>query len=123
MNQQDDIIRMAREAGARPQQNKNCDVEYLMTRASLEHLVALATAAEREEAKWDVHSCGPTCTKPACVAIREAVAAERKACEALHDHEAVMAPIGNSAWGEAYQDGWGQGTAAYREAIRARGQA
>ena len=43
---------------------------------------------------------------------------ERKACEALHDHEDVQAPIGNSAWGEAYQEGWGQGTAAYRDAIR-----
>ena len=48
--------------------------------------------------------------------------AEREACEALHDHEDVQAPVGNSSWGEAYQEGWGQGTAAYREAIRARGQ-
>ena len=48
---------------------------------------------------------------------------ERAACEALHDHEDVQAPVGNSSWGEAYQEGWGQGTAAYLEAIRARGQA
>ena len=48
---------------------------------------------------------------------------EREACEALHDHEDVQAPIGNSSWGEAYQEGWAQGTAAYLEAIRARGQA
>ena len=48
---------------------------------------------------------------------------ERKTCEALHDHEDVQAPVGNSSWGEAYQEGWGQGTAAYRDAIRARGQA
>jgi hypothetical protein len=47
---------------------------------------------------------------------------EREACEALHDHEDVQAPIGNSSWGEAYQEGWGQGTAAYLDAIRARGQ-
>ena len=45
---------------------------------------------------------------------------EREACEALHDHEDVQAPVGNSSWGEAYQEGWGQGTAAYLEAIRAR---
>lgn len=45
---------------------------------------------------------------------------ERKVCEALHDHEDVLAPVGNSAWGEAYQEGWGQGAAAYRDAIRAR---
>ena len=48
--------------------------------------------------------------------------AEREACKALHDHEDVQAPIGNSSWGEAYQEGWGQGTAAYRNAIQARGQ-
>jgi hypothetical protein len=48
---------------------------------------------------------------------------EREACEALHDHEDVQAPIGNSSWGEAYQEGWGQGTAAYRDAIKARGRA
>jgi hypothetical protein len=41
----------------------------------------------------------------------------------LHDHEDVLAPVGNSAWGEAYQDGWAEGTAAYWKAIRARGQA
>jgi hypothetical protein len=46
--------------------------------------------------------------------------AEREACEALHDHEDVQAPIGNSSWGEAYQEGWAQGTAAYRDAIKAR---
>jgi hypothetical protein len=49
--------------------------------------------------------------------------AEREACEALHDHEDVLAPVGNSSWGEAYQEGWGQGTSAYRDAIKARGQA
>jgi len=48
---------------------------------------------------------------------------EREACEALHDHEDVLAPIGASSWGEAYQEGWAEGTAAYCEAIRARGQA
>ena len=50
-------------------------------------------------------------------------AAEREACEALYDHEDVQAPVGNSAWGEAYQEGWIAGAQAYREAIRARGQA
>lgn len=49
-------------------------------------------------------------------------AKEREACEALHEHEDVQAPVGNSLWGEAYQEGWAQGTAAYRAAIRARGE-
>ena len=47
-------------------------------------------------------------------------AAEREACKALHQHEDVLAPVGNSAWGEAYQEGWAAGTAAYRDAILAR---
>lgn len=50
-------------------------------------------------------------------------AAEREACQALQQHEDVLAPVGNSAWGEAYQEGWAAGTAAYLAAIRARGQA
>ena len=50
-------------------------------------------------------------------------AAEREACEALYAHDDVQAPVGNSAWGEAYQEGWIAGARAYREAIRARGQA
>lgn len=46
-------------------------------------------------------------------------AAEREECAALHGHPDVLAPVGNSAWGEAYQEGWINGTAAYRDAIRA----
>jgi hypothetical protein len=38
-----------------------------------------ALAQERERLKWDVHSCGPTCKRYACVAVREAVQAEREA--------------------------------------------
>lgn len=39
-----------------------------------------AIAEEREKYKWDIHSCGPTCKRYACVSMREAVAAEREAC-------------------------------------------
>jgi hypothetical protein len=48
---------------------------------------------------------------------------EREAIQELHQHEDVLAPVGNSAWGEAYQEGWASGTRAYLEAIRARGEA
>jgi hypothetical protein len=82
---------MAREAGGRAQQNKNCDVEYLMSADALKAFEALVRADEREQAI------------------------------ALQQHEDVLAPIGHSAWGEAYQEGWAEGTAAYRDAIRARG--
>jgi len=43
----------------------------------------LVRADEVEKYKWDIHSCGPTCTKVACVAMREAVEAEREACAKL----------------------------------------
>jgi len=36
----------------------------------------------------------------------------------LYESEDVLAPVGNSAWGEAYQEGWISGAQAYREAIR-----
>ena len=47
-------------------------------------------------------------------------ALEREECAALHGHPDVLAPVGNSAWGEAHQEGWINGTAAYRDAIRAK---
>lgn len=40
---------MARSVGARPQQNKNCDVEYLMDAGALERFDELVRADEREE--------------------------------------------------------------------------
>ena len=43
-----DIIKMAREAGAWSQQFKNRDVEYVMSAESLERFAALVAAAERE---------------------------------------------------------------------------
>jgi len=70
---------------------------------------------------WDEKSGLCVLTKAELERLVEFVRAdEREACEALHDHEDVLAPVGNSAWGEAYQEGWGQGAAAYRDAIRAR---
>ena len=33
----------------------------------------------------DIHSCSHLCSRPACLAIREAVAAEREACAAIAD--------------------------------------
>jgi hypothetical protein len=42
-------------------------------------------ADEQEKYKWDIHSCGPTCKRYACVAMREAVEAEREALLDLVD--------------------------------------
>jgi hypothetical protein len=70
----DDIIRMAREAGYG-------DALSMIQSNELERFAALVAAAERERIKWDsIHSCHADCQNPACVIVREAVAAEREAC-------------------------------------------
>ena len=77
-------IELAREAG-------NGDLFDAMQVAFLERLVALVRADQDERYKWDVHSCGPTCKRYACVAMREAVEAEREACAKVCDDLAVDA--------------------------------
>lgn len=54
---------------------------------------------------WDM----PECRKFVELIVQE--------CADLYNHDDVMAPVGQSAWGEAYQDGWIEGTKAYRETI------
>ena len=61
----------------------------------------------------DIHTCHADCQRPACVAVREAVAAEREACAKVCDERAATAPIGSDEQCEA------EDCAA---AIRARGQ-
>jgi hypothetical protein len=38
-------------------------------------------------------------------------------CADLYNHEDVLAPIGMSAYGEAHQHGWIEGTKTYRDTI------
>ena len=40
-----------------------------------------------------------------------------KECADLYTHDDVKAPVGQSAYGEAYQDGWIEGTMSYRGTI------
>jgi hypothetical protein len=81
----------------------------------IEHMWKVASNNPNHDTNWH---------DPVVVAFAKLIAQyEREACLALHDHEDVLAPIGASAWGEAHQAGWAEGTAAYCEAIRARGQA
>jgi hypothetical protein len=47
---------------------------------ALKHFESIVRADQDQKYKWDVHSCGPTCTKAVCVAMREAVEAKREAC-------------------------------------------
>ena len=53
---------------------------WMLSQEELERLVDIVRADQDEKYKWDVHSCGPTCTNAVCVAVREAVEAEREAC-------------------------------------------
>jgi hypothetical protein len=79
------IIQMGLEIFDRMAPDHHCREPYwTATDDELEQFAALVAAAKEEEHKdamrWDVHSCGPTCKRYACVATREAVAAEREAC-------------------------------------------
>lgn len=67
---------------------------------------------------WEEH-----CKRMCQIAWSNGAFKENEACEALYSHEDVQAPVGNSSWGEAYQDGWIAGAQAYRDAIRERGKA
>jgi hypothetical protein len=100
------VIEMAREAGG------GLESDYINISA-LERLVELARADEREKYKWDVHSCGPTCTKVACVAMREAVKAEREACAKVCEENATDLSEGD----------WDSACINCADHIRARGQA
>jgi hypothetical protein len=100
----DDIIRMAREAGF------NIEQGFLLRVTGIDEDLArfaeLVAAAERERLRWDgIHTCGPTCDNPACVAVREAVEAEREACCSI-------------VYGQCGSDNVAQRTV---DAIRARG--
>ena len=82
------VIEMAREAGWKDLRDYDSQMRhdfFMGNTDSLERLVELARADEREKYKWDVHSCGPTCKRYACVAMREAIEAEREACAKVCD--------------------------------------
>ena len=79
-----DTIDMAREAGVKHDiDGVWCDV------CELKAFEALVRADEQEKYKWDIHSCGPTCKRYACVAMREAVEAEREACAKVCESRAT----------------------------------
>lgn len=52
--------------------------------ASTRDAIRWAMRQEREKAQWDgIHTCNNDCDRPACVAVRKAVIAEREACAKL----------------------------------------
>ena len=78
------VIEMAREAGFETKRDV-VFVDATEITPTLERFAELVRADEREKYKWDIHSCGPTCQRYACVSMREAVEAEREACAKLAD--------------------------------------
>jgi len=104
----DDIARWAQEAAIMPPDWGATENQW----RSLEAFANLVAAAERERIKWDsIHSCHPECDKPVCVAIRNAVAAEREACAQVCENEIEKAKPVYSVTAENAL-----------KAIRARGQ-
>jgi hypothetical protein len=121
MNQAD-IIRMAREAGIyhgfdsegqwdgltntelferHPHPSDKVYGEKRMVEM-LAPFAALVEAAVREAIKWNsLHSCHADCQNPACVIVREAVAAEREACAKVCDERAAVHPMGSDEQCEA----------------------
>jgi len=101
-----DTIDMAREAGAQEYGPLTRNWSFELTQ--LKAFEAFVRADEQEKYKWDIHSCGPTCNRYACVAMREAVEAEREACAKVC--ETKMGPTATDYYGKTYA-----------AAIRARG--
>jgi hypothetical protein len=78
---------------------------YEGSEEQLKAFEALVRADQDERYKWDIHSCGPTCKRYACVAMREAVEAEREACAKLCEEGIANADDWNSAhWDQACEN-------------------
>ena len=86
----DDIIRMAREAGiVSPEETGEvwCAGEWQLHEFA--NLVAAAMAID------STHTCHAECQRPSCVAVREAVAAEREECAKVLDDLAAKDKLSN----------------------------
>jgi hypothetical protein len=81
-----DTIDMAREVGDVVADFRGRET-FSFDSYGLKAFEALIRADEQEKYKWDVHSCGPTCKRYGCVAMREAVEAEREACAKVCDEQ------------------------------------
>jgi hypothetical protein len=108
------VIDMAREAEITPTLVMPHEAYF----KRIERFAELVRADEAEKYKWDVHSCGPTCTKVGCVAVRKAVEAEREACAKVAEDDDHFVS------GRGYHDQLGNADETVRNiaaAIRARG--
>jgi len=80
----EEVIRWAREAGLPSDELYHPNLERFF-QAAYAAGAAAKDAEHKEAMRWDIHSCGPTCKRYACLATREAVEAEREACAKVCD--------------------------------------
>ena len=115
---QDEIIHMAREAwGDGKTYNFYSPKHWPEVEEMFVRFATLVAAAEREAIKWNsIHSCHADCQNPACVIVREAVAAEREACAKVAEER--LLDKANCTAEQMYEIM----KKSIAEAIRARGQ-
>ena len=116
----EDIIRMAREAGF------NVEQGFLLRVTGIDEDLERFAALVAEHLRYDgIHSCHPECTRPACVVVREAVAAEREACAQVCERPLLIEGEEfdcNKPMQEIIRQGADAGIRAAVAAIRARGE-
>ena len=101
---------MARSVGARPQQNKNCDVEYLLSIEALEQLIELVRADERNSWPLEMEAMERQVN-----ILTDALAQEREACAKVCDDLPLPPDVARSD-----ASIWEVATLDCAEAIRAR---
>jgi hypothetical protein len=82
----DDILKMAREAGLL----RGGDGWTMPHRWGITELERFAALIEQHLSYDGIHTCHAECQRPACVAVREAVKAEREACAQLIENYALQ---------------------------------
>ena len=75
------ILKMAREAGLL----RGGDGWTMPHRWGITEIERFAALIEQHLSDDGIHTCHDECQRPACVAVREAVKAEREACAAICD--------------------------------------
>lgn len=78
----EDIIRLAEEGGFFVWTNEGETIEKALKR--------FAELIEHRLSYDDIHTCHAECQRPACKAVREAVAAEREACAKVAENYSVL---------------------------------
>jgi len=84
----DDIIRMAQEAGLL----RSGDGWTMPHRWGITEIERFANLIEQHLSYDGIHTCHAECPRPSCVAVREAVKAEREVCAEMVESMNVQHP-------------------------------